>query len=96
MQSGARWAASASSKSRPLHHSSLPALVTATPPERPQRVMAKPDEVGTGSRPSGIIEGVMSHDPIAMVYTAARAVRLYVSINVNLRLFLEDRRGVNK
>ena len=35
-----------------------------------------------------IIEGVMSHDPIAMVYTAARAVRLYVSIAVNLRSFL--------
>ena len=70
--------------------------LTATSPGRPRRIIAKSEEVGTGFGPSGIIEGIIRHDPVAMVCTAARTVRRYVSINVNLRSFLEDRRGVNK
>ena len=38
----------------------------------------------------------MGHVPVAMACTVGRAIRLYVSIDVNLRSFLEDRRGVNK
>ena len=60
------------------------------------RFLAKSDEVGTGFGPSGIIEGIIRHDPVAMACTVARVVRRCVSINVNLRFFLEDRRGVNK
>ena len=70
--------------------------LTAASPERHQRVIAKPDEVVTSFRLSGIIGGVMLHDPIAMVCTATNTVRLYVSITVNRRSLLEDRRGVNK
>ena len=70
--------------------------LTAASPERHQRVIAKPDEVVTSFRLSGIIGGVMLHDPIAMVCTATNTVRLYVSISVNRRSLLEDRRGVNK
>ena len=70
--------------------------LTAASPERHQRVIAKPDEVVTSFRLLGIIGGVMLHDPIAMVCTATNTVRLYVSITVNRRSLLEDRRGVNK
>ena len=55
--------------------------LTAASPERHQRVIAKPDEVVTSFRLSGIIGGVMLHDPIAMVCTATNTVRLYVSID---------------
>ena len=76
--------------------SSPPAPVTATSPERPRRVLARPDEVSTGSRPSGIIGGIMGHDPVAMAFTACRAVRLYISIARQSEVLLKDRRGVKK
>ena len=57
------------------------------------RLIARPDEVSTGFRPSLIVEGAMGHNPTAMVCTAARAVRLYVSIAVNLRSFLGQGKG---
>ena len=39
--------------------------LTAASPERHQRVIAKPDEVVTSFRLSGIIGGVMLHDPVS-------------------------------
>ena len=96
VQWGARGAASASSKAWTRQPSSRAALAAATLPGRPRRIIAKSDEVGTGFGPSGIIEVIIRHGPVAMACTAARVARRYVSINVNLRSFLEDRRGVNE
>ena len=76
MQSGARWAASASSKSRPPHRSSLPARVTATPPERPRRVMAKPEEVITGFQLLFMTEVIIGDAPVAMGSMTGRVVGL--------------------
>ena len=39
-------------------------------------IMAKPEEVVTGSRLSGITEGIMGHDPVAMASTAGGVVGL--------------------
>ena len=52
------------------------ALVAATSPERPRRVRAKPEEVDTGSRLSGITEGIIGHDPVAMESTEGGVVGL--------------------
>jgi hypothetical protein len=38
--------------------------------------MAKPEEVGTGSRLSGITESIIGHDPVAMASTAGGVVGL--------------------
>ena len=38
--------------------------------------MAKPEEVDTGSRLSGITEGIIRHDPMAMASTAGGVVGL--------------------
>ena len=45
-------------------------------PGRPRRVTAKPEAVGTGSRRSGITEGIVGHDPVAMASTAGGVVGL--------------------
>ena len=50
--------------------------VAANSPGRPRRLMAKPEEVGTGSRLSGITRGIMGHDPVAMACTAGGVVGL--------------------
>ena len=39
-------------------------------------VMAKPEEVGTGSRLSGITEGIIGHYPVATASTAGGVVGL--------------------
>ena len=51
-------------------------LVAATSPGRPRRVMAKPEEVVTGSPLSVITRDIMRHDPVAMASTAGGVVGL--------------------
>ena len=75
-QWGARGAAPASPKARPPQPSSPAAPVAANSPGRPQRLMAKPNVVGTGSRLSGITEGIVGHDPVAMASAAGGVVGL--------------------
>ena len=50
--------------------------VAATLRGPPRRVIAKPEEVGTGSRLSGITEGIVGHDPVAMASAAGGVVGL--------------------
>ena len=52
------------------------ALVAATLRGPPRRVMAKPEEVGTGSRLSVITECIIRHDPVATASTAGGVVGL--------------------
>ena len=47
--------------------------------------MSKPEEVGTGSRLSGITEGIMGHDPVAMARMAGSTVGLYAPTSVHRR-----------
>ena len=61
--------------------------VAAASPERPGRVIAKPYEVSTGSKPSVIVGGGMGHAPVVLACMAGRAVQLYSSIDVNRRTF---------
>ena len=51
-------------------------LVAANSPGRPRRLIAKPEEIVTGSPLSGITEGIMGHDPVAMASTAGGVVGL--------------------
>ena len=46
-------------------------------PGRPRRVAAKTETVVTGSRLSGITEGIIGHDPVAMARMAGSTVGLY-------------------
>ena len=63
-------------------------------PGRPRRVTAKPEAVGTGSRRSGITEGIMGHDPVAMARMAGSTVSLYTHIRQS-SIRLTYLRGVN-
>ena len=74
----ARGAAHTSPKSRHPHapRSLLGRLLRSlrTSPERPRRGIAKPEEVGTGSRPLGITKDIMGDDLVAIARMASRAV----------------------
>ena len=52
------------------------APVAANSPGRPQWLMAKPNVIGTGSRLSGITEGIIRYDPVAMASAAGGIVGL--------------------
>ena len=52
------------------------APVAATSPQRPGWVVAKPEVVGTGSRPSDITKGIMRGDLVVMARMEGRAVEL--------------------
>ena len=54
-------------------------------PGRPRRVTAKPEVVDTGSRLSGITEGIIGHDPVAMARMAGSTVGLYAPTSVHRR-----------
>ena len=54
-------------------------------PGRPRRVTAKPEAVGTGSRLSGITEGIIGHDPGAMARMGGSTVGLYSPTSVHRR-----------
>ena len=81
----ARGAAHTSPKSRHPHTPRPPAPVAATSPERPRWVIAKPEVVGTGFRPSDITKGIMGDDPMAMASTAVGVVGLKVAITAHRR-----------
>ena len=76
-----RRAAPSSLKTRHPHAARPRAPVAATSPQRPGWVVAKPEVVGTGSRPSDITKGIMGDDPVAMASTEVGVVGLQVSIN---------------
>ena len=54
-------------------------------PGRSRRVTAKPEAVGTGSRRSGITEGIIGHDPVAMARMDGSTVGLYAPTSVHRR-----------
>ena len=56
--------------------------VAAASPERPGRVIAKPYEVSTGSKPSVIVGWGMIHAQVVLACMAGRAVQLYASLAV--------------
>ena len=59
--------------------------VAAASSERPRRVIAKPYEVITGSKPSVIVGGGVGHAPVVLACMAGRAVQLYSSMDVKWR-----------